>query len=89
LITLQTHLPGYVSNSDSLKAKGINEIVCISVNDPFVMDAWGVAQNAKGKVKSFLLNYIFMDRESTAHLHLYLEFWDDVIYTISTILKIN
>jgi peroxiredoxin len=50
LTILQTHLPGYVSNSDSLKAKGIDEIVCISVNDPFVMDAWGVAQNAKGKV---------------------------------------
>jgi glutaredoxin/glutathione-dependent peroxiredoxin len=50
MFILQTHLPGYVSNADSLKAKGINEIVCISVNDPFVMDAWGVAHNAKGKV---------------------------------------
>lgn len=50
MFILQTHLPGYVTSADSLKAKGINEIVCISVNDPFVMDAWGAAQNAKGKV---------------------------------------
>jgi len=47
---LQTHLPGYVADADSLKAKGINEIVCVSVNDPFVMDAWGAAHNAKDKV---------------------------------------
>jgi glutaredoxin/glutathione-dependent peroxiredoxin len=51
MFILQTHLPGFVDNADSLKAKGIQEIVCISVNDPFVMDAWGVALNANGKVK--------------------------------------
>ena len=35
------HLPGYVKNAGKLKAKGINKIFCISVNDPHVMNAWG------------------------------------------------
>lgn len=41
-----THLPGYVVNADKIKAKGVDSIVCMSVNDAFVMDAWGKAQNA-------------------------------------------
>jgi peroxiredoxin len=44
------HLPGYVANADALKAKGINEIACVSVNDAFVMGAWGKEHNAGGKV---------------------------------------
>jgi len=44
------HLPGYVENHDKYKAKGIDLIVCISVNDPFVMDAWGKSQNVKDKI---------------------------------------
>lgn len=47
----QTHLPGYVQKADELKAKGYSEIVCIGVNDPFVMAAWGKDQNAQGKVR--------------------------------------
>ncbi|MEQ8194998.1 MAG: peroxiredoxin [Rhodospirillales bacterium] len=45
------HLPGFVANADALKAKGIDEIVCVSVNDAFVMNAWGKQHNATGKVK--------------------------------------
>ena len=41
-----THLPGYVVNADKIKAAGIDTIVCVSVNDAFVMGAWGQAQNA-------------------------------------------
>ena len=44
------HLPGYVANADKLKAKGIQNIFCLSVNDPFVMNAWGEANNAAGKI---------------------------------------
>ncbi|MFM7119270.1 MAG: peroxiredoxin [Gammaproteobacteria bacterium] len=42
-----SHLPGYVVNADQIKAKGIDSIVCISVNDAFVMDSWGKASNAE------------------------------------------
>jgi peroxiredoxin len=41
------HLPGYVVSADELKAKGIDAIICLSVNDAFVMSAWGEAQNAE------------------------------------------
>ncbi|MEY4361808.1 MAG: hypothetical protein RL391_1114 [Actinomycetota bacterium] len=44
------HLPGYVKNREALKAKGVETIACISVNDPWVMDAWGKAQGADGIV---------------------------------------
>jgi peroxiredoxin len=44
------HLPGYVANSAALKAKGIDDIACLSVNDAFVMGAWGKEHNAGGKV---------------------------------------
>lgn len=42
-----THLPGFVASADKIKAKGVDSIVCLSVNDHFVMDAWGKAQNAE------------------------------------------
>lgn len=41
-----THLPGYVANADKIKAAGVDTIVCMAVNDAFVMGAWGDAQNA-------------------------------------------
>lgn len=42
-----THLPGYVVNADKIKAKGVDTIACMAVNDAFVMDAWGKSQNAE------------------------------------------
>jgi peroxiredoxin len=44
------HLPGFVNHFDALKAKGVDTIACISVNDAFVMDAWGKSQNVGEKV---------------------------------------
>ncbi|MFD1381836.1 peroxiredoxin [Rhodanobacter aciditrophus] len=45
-----SHLPGYVVHYDAFKEKGIDEIMCLSVNDVFVMNAWGNAQNAENIV---------------------------------------
>lgn len=42
-----THLPGYVVQADQIKARGVDTIVCLAVNDAFVMDAWGKSQNAE------------------------------------------
>jgi len=42
-----THLPGFVVQADAIKAKGVDTIACLSVNDAFVMGAWGDAQNAE------------------------------------------
>ena len=44
------HLPGYVVQADALKEKGIDLIACLSVNDAFVMDAWGKQHNADDQV---------------------------------------
>lgn len=44
------HLPGFVENADALKAKGVDTIACLSVNDAFVMGAWGKDQNVGDKV---------------------------------------
>ena len=41
------HLPGYVAQAETMKAKGVDTIVCLSVNDAFVMGAWGKNQNAE------------------------------------------
>ncbi len=45
------HVPGYLANYEALTAKGVDEVWCISVNDAFVMGAWGREQKAAGKVR--------------------------------------
>jgi peroxiredoxin len=42
----EAHLPGFVVNADAIKAKGVDDIVCVAVNDAFVMDSWGNDKNA-------------------------------------------
>lgn len=44
------HLPGFVDQAAAIKAKGVDEIACVAVNDAFVMNAWGKSASADGKV---------------------------------------
>jgi len=44
------HLPGFLNATNLLKEKNIKKVICISVNDPFVMDAWGKQHNVNGKI---------------------------------------
>ena len=45
------HVPGYVKHLDALRAKGVDEVWCVSVNDGYVMAAWGRDQDAMGKIR--------------------------------------
>lgn len=45
------HLPGFVEQAAAIRQKGVDDVVCLSVNDAFVMGAWGEQQHAKGKVR--------------------------------------
>lgn len=47
----EQHLPGFLESHDQLKAKGVDEIWCVAVNDPFVMGAWGREQNVNDRVR--------------------------------------
>lgn len=46
----QKHLPGYIERAKDIQSKGIDEIICIAVNDPFVMKHWGETSGAQGKI---------------------------------------
>jgi peroxiredoxin len=46
----KAHLPGFVVNADAIKEKNVDRIVCLSVNDAFVMDAWGKDQNVDDNI---------------------------------------
>lgn len=47
------HVPSYLANFDAIKAKGVDEIWCVAVNDAFVMGAWGREENVGGKIRMF------------------------------------
>ena len=47
----KTHLPGYIQDFQKFKDKGVDLVACVSVNDPFVMSAWGEAHKTEGKVR--------------------------------------
>lgn len=46
----EQHLPGFMQHADAIKAKGVDMIACVAVNDPFVVSEWSKATNAAGKV---------------------------------------
>jgi len=46
-----SHLPSFIRDFDNLKKAGVDEIICVSVNDPWVMAGWGEVQKASGKVR--------------------------------------
>ncbi|XP_013984574.1 peroxiredoxin-5, mitochondrial isoform X2 [Salmo salar] len=52
----KTHLPGFVEQAAELKCKGVQEVACVSVNDAFVMAAWGKEHGAEGKAVDLLLD---------------------------------
>ena len=56
------HLPGFVSNADKIKAKGIKNIFCLSVNDPYVMNGWGKINNTGNKIKMLSDPYLLFTR---------------------------
>lgn len=68
----KTHLPGYIEKAEQMKSEGVKEIVCVAVNDPYVMAAWGKDHNAKGKVRlvsrisSLFLKPFFFQHTGTA-----------------------
>jgi len=56
------HLPGFVANADKIKAKGIENIFCLSVNDPYVMDGWGEGNNTGNKIKMLSDPYLLFTK---------------------------
>ena len=56
------HLPGFVANADKIKAKGIENIFCLSVNDPYVMNGWGEINNAGDKIKMLSDPYLLFTK---------------------------
>ena len=60
------HLPGYVNLHDKYKEKGIDHIICISVNDPFVMDAWGKENNVGDKIVMMADPFLNFTKEISA-----------------------
>ena len=62
------HLPGFIANAEKIKAKGIKNIFCLSVNDPYVMNAWGEVNNANDKIKMLSDPYLFFTKAIGAEI---------------------
>ena len=56
------HLPGFIANASKIKAKGIKDIFCLSVNDPYVMNAWGEVNNIGNKIKMLSDPYLLFTK---------------------------
>ena len=64
------HLPGYVKNIDAFKSKGIDHVICMSVNDPFVMSAWGKEHNVGDKIVMAVCGRYILNPAIFKHLKL-------------------
>ena len=62
------HLPGFVTNADKIKAKGIQNIFCLSVNDPYVMNGWGEINNTGNKIKMLSDPYLLFTKSIGAEV---------------------
>ena len=56
------HLPGFIANADNIKSKGIQNIFCLSVNDPYVMNGWGEINNTGDKIKMLSDPYLLFTK---------------------------
>jgi len=56
------HLPGFITNADNIKSKGIENIFCLSVNDPYVMNGWGEINNTGNKIKMLSDPYLLFTK---------------------------
>ena len=63
------HLPGFVANADKIKLKGIEQIFCLSVNDPYVMNAWGELNNTNDKIKMLSDPYLLFTKAIGAEVN--------------------
>ena len=62
------HLPGFVANADKIKAKGIENIFCLSVNDPYVMNGWGEINKIGNKIKMLSDPYLLFTKSVGAEV---------------------
>ena len=62
------HLPGFVANANKIKVKGVKDIFCLSVNDPFVMNAWGEINNTGNKIKMLSDPYLLFTKAIGAEI---------------------
>ena len=62
------HLPGFVKNAENIKAKGIKEIFCLSVNDPYVMNAWREENNIENNIKMLADPYLSFTKSIGAEI---------------------
>tara|TARA_B100000575_G_scaffold197377_1_gene159628 strand:+ start:729 stop:1214 length:486 start_codon:yes stop_codon:yes gene_type:complete len=62
------HLPGFVANADKIKEKGVENIFCLSANDPYVMNAWGEVNKTENKIKMLSDPYLLFTKAIGAEI---------------------
>lgn len=65
----QQHIPSYKNNIEKFKAKGIDSVICVAVNDPYALNGWAEKLQAKETVSFFLLFFILLIFSSMMQLH--------------------